>query len=548
MEYRSRLLKNRGLTEALMKASGMIDEEFGQPLILVMNSWNELHPGHVHLRGLADAVKAGVRMAGGTPFESNTIALCDGIRTPASNKYILPSRELIVDSIEVTAEAFQADGMVLLAACDKIVPACLMAAARINIPTVIVTGGAMLAGCVHGRRVVNQDMNDAGSGYRNGVKMTPEEMHELTEGLCGSAGSCWGMGTANTMSCLTEALGMSLPNCGCTHAVDALKSRIAKRSGMAVVELVKKNIRPSDVMSPASFKNALIVNEAIGGSTNTFIHLPALAHELGMELPMETFDKVSAATPQICNVMPAGPYDMKDVRDAGGIPAVQKELSSKLDLDVLTATGATLRENLEGAENFDPEVIRPLDKPFRPMGSHAVLKGNLAPKGVVVKRVAVPKKMMAHRGPAKVYEDCESAMDAIRGGRVKEGDVIVIRYEGPKGGPGMREMIDITRTLSSINCEDKIALVTDGRFSGYSSGAVFGHCSPEAQEGGPIAIVRDGDMISYDIGQRTIHLEISDEEIAARLKEWKPKDNSRKGYLGRYARSVSSGAEGAVIR
>ena len=547
MEYRSGLLRERGLTEALMKAAGMIDEEFDQPLILVMNSWNELHPGHQHLRGLADAVKAGVRMGGGTPFESNTIALCDGIRTPASNKYILPSREIIADSIEVTAQAFQADGMVLIAACDKIVPACLMAAARINIPTVIVTGGAMLAGCVHGRRVTNQDMNDAGSGYRSGVKMTPEEMHELTEGLCGSVGSCWGMGTANTMSCLSEAIGMSLPYCGCAHAVDALKSRIAKKSGIAVVELVKRNLRPADIMTREALENALTVNEAIGGSTNTFLHLPALAHELGLALPMDTFDTVSAQTPQICNVMPAGPYDMSAVRDAGGIPAVEKELLPLLHPGVMTVTGRSLAENLEKVENLDPEVIRPLERPFRPSGSHAVLKGNLAPGGVVVKRVAVPDKMMVHSGPARVFESCEDAMDAIRTGRVSAGDVVVIRYEGPKGGPGMREMIDITRTLSSINCEDKIALVTDGRFSGYSSGAVFGHCSPEAQEGGAIAVVRNGDIISYDIDKRTIHVALTDEEIAGRLRQWKPRENPARGYLARYGRMVSSGSEGAVV-
>ena len=512
-----------------------------------MNSWNELHPGHAHLRNLAEAVKAGVRLAGGTPFESNTIAMCDGIRTPASNKYILPSREIIADSIELTAEVFQADGMVLLAACDKIVPACMMAAARVNIPTVIVTGGPMLAGRLQGRKVVNQDMNDAGSGYRNGVKLTPEEMHELTENICGSVGGCWGMGTANTMSCLAEAIGLTLPEQAAMHAVDAQKMRLAKKSGMAVVDLVKKNIRPSDIMTKAAFKNMMIVNEAIGGSTNTFIHLPSIANELGFKLPMTKFDEIGSQTPQLVGVMPSGPHDMRDFQFAGGIPAVQKELSSLLDLSVMTVTGKTLGENIEKTVNYDTSVIHTMEDPIRPTGAHAVLTGNIAKNGTVIKKAACPERMLKHRGPARVFDSCEDAMDAIRAGKVAEGSVIVIRYEGPKGGPGMREMIDITRTLSSINCEDKIALITDGRFSGYSSGAVFGHCSPEAQEGGVIAIVRDGDMIAYDVNERTINVELSDEEIEARLAEWKPREIPFKGYLRRYGKAVSSGAEGAII-
>ena len=471
MEYRSARLRDRGLTEAYLKATGMIEEEFDRPLILVMNSWNELHPGHMHLRAIADAVKAGVRLAGGVPFESNTIALCDGIRTPASNKYVLPSREIIVDSIETTAETFQADGMVLIASCDKIEPACLI-----------------------------------------------------------------------------EAIGMSLPGCACAHAVDSAKYRLAKRSGMAVVELVQKNLRPADIMTEAAFENCVTVNEAIGGSTNSFMHIPAIAHEMGVDFPIERFDVISARTPQLVAVMPSGPYYMSDLRDAGGMQAVMKELEPLLHTEVRTVTGRTLAENFENAKNYNDEVIRPMDRPFHPTGSHAVLKGNLAPQGCVIKKSATPECMMEHRGPARVFETCEGAMSAIRGGEIQAGDVIVIRYEGPKGGPGMREMVDITRTLSSIGCEDKVALITDGRFSGYSSGAVFGHVSPEAQEGGPIAVIRDGDMIRYSIPERSIELEVSAEEIRERLKAWRPKEIQFKGYLRRYANLVSSGCDGAVMK
>ena len=548
MKLRSQALRKRGLTEALLKACGMIDEELDRPLIAVMNSWNELHPGHVHLRGIADAVKAGIRMAGGTPFESNTIALCDGIRTPESIKYILPSREIIADSIEVTAEAFQADGMVLISSCDKIEPACLMAAARVNIPTVLVSGGAMLAGVFKGKIVDNKDMNAAGSGYKNGKKMGEEELYELVESLCGTAGGCWGMGTANTMACLIEALGMSLPYCACSHAVDSSKIRLAKKSGMAVVDLVKRGIKPSDIMTKEALTNTVIVNEAIGGSTNTFLHLPALANELGIDLPIEEFDRMSEKTPQICAVMPAGPYYLSDLRDAGGMPAVIKELESLLNMNVMTVTGKTLKDNVEKAENYNPEVIRSIDDPYRPQGSHTVLKGNIAPDGAVVKRVAVPEKMMIHKGPARVFENAEDAIDAIRQENICDGDIIVIRYEGPKGGPGMREMVDITRTLSSLNLEEKVALVTDGRFSGYSSGAVIGHVSPEAQEGGIIAIVQDGDMISYDIYNKTIEVQLDDETIKERMKNWQPKEMNYKGYLKRYSDGVTSSIAGAVMK
>ena len=429
-----------------------------------------------------------------------------------------------------------------------VLAACLIAAARLNIPAIIVTGGAMLAGVHKGRRVGNQDMNDAGSGFRKGVRMTKEEMSALTDDLCGTVGGCWGMGTANTMACLVEAIGMSLPYCACAHAVDVKKTHIAKRSGIAIVDLVRKNIRPSDIMTREAFENCMIVNEAIAGSTNTFLHLPAVAHELGVDLPIETFDTVSEQTPLICNVMPAGPYYMSDLRDAGGIPAVMKELKPLLHKDVMTVTGKTLEENLEGVENYDTGIIHPISDPIKKTGSHVVVKGNIAPQGAVIKRAAVPAVMMKHRGPARVFEDCEGAIEAIRSRDVVPGDVVVIRYEGPKGGPGMREMVDITRTLSSIGYEDKVGLITDGRFSGYSSGAVFGHVSPEAQEGGPIALVRDGDMISYDIEARTITLEVSDEELAERRKSWKPKEINYKGYLARYSRQARSAIAGASLQ
>lgn len=547
MNKRSDGLGNRFLTKALIKSCGIIDEEMERPLIAVINSWNELHPGHIHLRGIAEAVKAGVRMAGGTPFESCTIALCDGIRTMESMKYVLPSREIIADSIELVAETFCADGMVLISSCDKIEPANLMAAARVNIPTVIVTGGAMVAGTYHGRKINGVDMDVARSGYRDGKKETESDLNDLVECLCETPGSCFGMGTANTMACLVETLGMSIPYSACTLAVDSNKLRLAKKSGMAVVELIKRDTKPSDIMTKSSLINALKVNEAIGGSTNTFLHLPALAHELGLELKMEEFDKASMETPHLCNIIPTGPFDMRDLRDAGGMPGVLKEMESMLDLNTLTVTGKTLGENIRDAKIYNRDVIRSVSNPVHSCGAHMVLKGNLAPDGCVIKEIACPESMKSHRGPARVFENAEVAMEALRLGEIRENDVMVIRYEGPKGGPGMREMVDLTGRLSTMNLENSVAIVTDGRFSGYSRGAVFGHVSPEAQEGGPIAIIRDGDIIAYDVMTRTLNVELTDEEISERLETWQPKEIKYKGYLKRYSKNVSSANKGAIF-
>lgn len=545
---RSKDLTSRPYTEALIKACGYTDEELERPLIAVINSWNEMHPGHVHLREVAEAVKAGIRIAGGTPFESNTIALCDGIRTQESIKFMLPSREVIADSIEMVVEAFQADGMVLISSCDKIEPANLIAAGRINIPTVIVTGGAMLPGVYEGKEITGTDMDVAGSGFRDGEKLSRESLKGLIDSICGTPGGCFGMGTANTMACLIEALGMSLPDCACSHAVDSSKIRLAKKSGMAIVKLVEEGIKPSDIINERSLENALRVNEAIGGSTNTFLHLPALAYELGIDLKIERFDEISRTTPHICDVIPSGPYTVKDLRNAGGVSAVMKEMSSILHLDAMTVNCKTIGENIKDAKVYDRRVIKTLSEPLQAYGGHAVLKGNLAPEGAVVKQVAVPENMLCHEGPARIFECAEDALETLRSGGIYKGDVMVIRYEGPKGGPGMREMVDVTRTVSTMGLEKEIALVTDGRFSGYSRGAVIGHISPEAQEGGPIAALREGDIIQIDIPNRKLEVKLSDSEISSRLQNWKPKEIKYKGYLSKYSRTVSSAIQGAVIK
>ncbi len=547
LKRRSRELAVRGSTEALIKACGMIDEELERPLVAVVNSWNELHPGHKHLREVAEAVKVGVRIAGGTPFETNTIALCDGIRSSESTKYILPSRELIADSIELVAETYRADAMVLISSCDKIEPANLMAAARVDIPTIIVTGGAMLPGVYRGVKITEQDKNVVGSGFKEGQKVSQESIQGLIDEQCGTVGSCYGMGTANTMACLIEAMGMSLPYSACSHAVDASKLRLAKKSGMAVVKLIEKGVKPSEIMTRPALENALRVNETIGGSTNTFLHLPALAYELGITLGIEDFDKISKNTPHLCNIIPSGPYTLQDLRDAGGIPAVMQELRSLLHMDAQTVTGETINDNIVEAEVFNREVIRPLSKPLFPQGGHAVLKGNLAPDGAVVKQVAVPPDMASFEGRARVFESMEATMEALESGNVGEGEILAIRYEGPKGGPGMREMLDITRMLATLGLEHKVALITDGRFSGYSRGCVIGHISPEAQEGGPIALVEDGDIIRIDIPKRRLEVDLSESEMQKRMLYWKPKEITATGYLKKYSRLVSSADKGAII-
>lgn len=548
MEYRSKSIHQRPYSKALVKSCGVIDEELRLPLVAVINSWNELHPGHIHLRSLADAVKAGIRIAGGNPFESNTIALCDGIRSPQSNKYILPSREIITDSIEVVAQTYQVDGLVLISSCDKIEPANLMAAARVDVPTIIVTGGAMVAGVYRGRQTTEDDMDVAGSGYRDGEKVPEKELYDLVEAICETPGGCFGMGTANTMACLIEAMGMSLPECACTLAVESKKMRIAKKTGIAIMNLISNNIRPSDIMTKPSLLNALRVNEAIGGSTNTYLHIPALAHELGIDIQPEEYDEISRTTPHLCDIMPSGKYSIKEMRDAGGIPALLQEMKSLVDMDAITVTGTTLGESFKNAENYNRNIIRPLSNPIHTYGGHAVLKGNIAPGGCVIKQTACPEKLRRHEGPARVFDDGDLAMDALREGRIKKGDVIVIRYEGPKGGPGMREMVDLTRTIFALNLIEDVAVITDGRFSGYSRGAVFGHVSPEAQTGGPIAAIREGDIIQYDIDKRTIAVQLDESEIHERLASWSPKENNQKGYLKRYSQSVSSAIEGAILQ
>ena len=542
---RSQQLRDRIMTETLIRACGVSDDEFQRPFIAIVNSWNELHPGHVHLRSIAEAVKIGVRMAGGSPFELNTIALCDGIAP--GHHYVLPSREIIADSIETAVDGPQYDAMVLISTCDKIEPAQLMAAARINIPAIFVTGGPMYLGRFAGRRCNAEDQEALLTGLRQGEPIADAERNELKNCFHAGPGGCFGMGTANTMACLIEALGMSLPNCACSHATDADKLRIARDTGKAIMRLLDEGLRPSDIMTPKAIENALRVNEAIGGSTNTLLHLPALCHELGIDLPMSEFDRISKETPLLCPVIPSGPFTMEDLRDAGGVPAVMKRLAGTLHMDLITADGQTVGERLHDVQIFDDRVIRPLDNPVRPEGSHAVLEGSLAPDGAVVKQAAVAEEMMRHEGPARVFDGMEAALKAIQEGRIVPGDVIVIRYEGPAGGRGMREMLDATAALCVRGLDLSVALVTDGRFSGYTRGPAIGHVSPEAQRGGPIAIVAEGDLIRIDIPLRQINLLVSEEEIAARRARWTPKTIDAKGYFGRYSRMVGSASEGAVL-
>ncbi len=533
------------MTETLIRACGVSDTEFQRPFIAVVNSWNELHPGHVHLRAIAEAVKIGIRMAGGSPFEINTIALCDGVAP--GHHYVLPSREIIADSIETAVEAPQYDAMVLISTCDKIEPAQLMAAARINIPSIFVTGGPMYLGRFAGRRCGAEDQEALLTGLRNGRPIPASERNELKNCFHAGPGGCFGMGTANTMACLIEALGMSLPNCACSHATDADKLRIARDSGEAVMRLLREGIRPSDIMTTEAIENAMRVNEAIGGSTNTLLHLPALCHELGIPLEITEFDRISRETPMLCPVIPSGPHTMEDLRNAGGIPGVMKRMEGILHLDLITASGRTIGEQLQGVQVFDDEVIRPLDRPVRMEGSHAVLFGSLAPDGCVIKQSAVALEMMQHEGPARVFDGMEAALDAIVGGRIVSGDVVVIQYEGPAGGRGMREMLDATAALCARDLDRSVALVTDGRFSGYTRGPAVGHVSPEAQRRGPIGLARDGDRIKIDIPSRRIELLVDDAELERRRAAWTPKQLRLKGFFGRYTQLVGSASQGAIL-
>jgi len=521
---------------SLLKALGITDSDMDKPFIAVVNSFTTVVPGHIHLNQIADAVKTGVRVAGGLPFEFNTIAVCDGIAMGHEGmRYSLPSREVIADSVEIMVQAHRFDGMVLVTNCDKVTPGMLIAAARLNVPSIVVTGGPMLAGCLNGEKSSLATISEAVGKFVAG-EIGEEELKRLEDAACPGCGSCSGMFTANTMACLTEALGMSLPGCGTALAVGALKLRIARESGERILNLLKEDLKPSDIMTPKAFENAIVVDMALGGSTNAVLHFSAIATEMGVSLPLTLFDKISRRVPHLCNMVPSGPYALEDLDVAGGIPAVMKELSPLLHLDAITVTGETVKNNIEKARVTNTEVIRPLSNPVHKEGGIAVLRGNLAPKGAVIKTVAVSPKMLNHKGPAKVFNSEEEAMKAIVSQKIKPGDVVVIRYEGPKGGPGMREMLSPTATISGMGLNESVALVTDGRFSGATRGPCIGHVAPEAAEGGPIAILKDGDTIEISIPKRTLRVELEQEELENRLKSWKPKPPKiKRGYLAKYS-------------
>jgi len=535
---------------SLFHALGMTKEELSKPLVGIVSSYNEIVPGHMNLDKIVDAVKLGVAMAGGTPVTFPAIAVCDGIAMGhVGMKYSLVTRDLIADSTECMALAHQFDALVMVPNCDKNVPGLLMAAARINIPTVFVSGGPMLAGRVHGQKTSLSSMFEAVGAYAAG-KMSEEEVEEFENNACPTCGSCSGMYTANSMNCLTEVLGMGLPGNGSIPAVYSDRIKLAKHAGMAVMEMYQKNICPRDIMTEKSFLNALTMDMALGCSTNSMLHLPAIAHEAGVDLNVNIANALSSKTPNLCHLAPAGPTYMEDLNEAGGIPAVMKEISSLglLNLDCMTVTGRTVGENITGAVNRNPEVIRPVQNPYSQTGGIAVLRGNLAPDSCVVKRSAVVAEMLVHEGPARVFDCEEDSIDAIKSGKIVAGDVVVIRYEGPKGGPGMREMLNPTSAIAGMGLGSSVALITDGRFSGASRGASIGHVSPEAAVGGPIALVEEGDIIAIDINANTIHVKVSDEEMAARKAKWQPREPKiTTGYLKRYARLVTSADKGAVL-
>ena len=535
---------------SLFNALGYTKEEMRKPMIGVVCSYNEIVPGHMNLDKIADAVKLGIAEAGGMPVLFPAIAVCDGIAMGhVGMKYSLVTRDLIADSTECMARAHQFDGLVMIPNCDKNVPGLLMAAARVNIPTVFVSGGPMLAGHVRGRKRSLSSMFEAVGSYEAG-KMSLEELRCYEENVCPTCGSCSGMYTANSMNCLTEAIGMGLPGNGTIPAVYSSRIRLAKEAGYAIMKMIGENIRPRNIMTEDAFRNALTVDMALGCSTNTMLHLPAIAHECGIELDMEYANEISDRTPNLCHLAPAGPAYMEDLNEAGGIYAVMKELSKRdlLRLDGITVTGKSMKENIRAAVNRDPEIIRPIENPFLPNGGIAVLKGNLAPDTGIVKRSAVAPEMMQHEGPARVFDCEEDAIEAIKGGRIHEGDVVVIRYEGPKGGPGMREMLNPTSAIVGMGLGSTVALITDGRFSGASRGAAIGHVSPEAAVGGPIALVEERDIISIDIPGNRLDMKVSEEELAKRRAAWKPrKPRVTDGYLARYQALVTSGNRGAIL-
>jgi dihydroxy-acid dehydratase len=534
---------------ALLKALGVSDTDLKKPFIGVVNSYTNIIPGHTHLNQVADAVKVGVVSAGGVPFEFNTIGICDGIAMGHNGmRYSLPSRELIADSVEVMVQAHRFDGIVLITTCDKITPGMLMAAARLNIPAIMVTGGPMLSGFYKGKKVGTDSMFEAIGKVAAG-KMTEEELKCLEDVACPGCGSCNGMFTANTMACVTEALGMSLPGCATPPAVSAERLRVAKATGERVVGLVKEDLKPRDILSPESFENAIMVDMALGGSTNTVLHVTAIANEAGVDLPLSTFDKLSRRVSHICSMIPSGPYDMKELDEAGGIPAVMKQLENTLNLNAATVTGKTVKENITSAVVRNPEVIRPLDNPVHKEGGIAVLTGNLASDGSVVKAAGISANMMVHQGPAKIFDSEEEAMKAIMNKKIQKGDVVVVRYEGPKGGPGMREMLSPTATIAGMGLSESVALITDGRFSGATRGPCIGHIAPEAAVGGVIGLLEEGDIIEIDVPKRKLGVKLSDEELAKRAKSWTAKEpNVKTGYLARYSQLVQSAHKGSVLK
>ena len=535
---------------SLFNALGMTKEEMDRPLVGIVSSYNEIVPGHMNLDKIAQAVKLGVAMAGGTPVMFPAIAVCDGIAMGhVGMKYSLVTRDLIADSTEAMAMAHQFDALVMIPNCDKNVPGLLMAAARLNVPTVFVSGGPMLAGHLNGHKTSLSSMFEAVGAYAAG-KLDEDGLTECEMKTCPTCGSCSGMYTANSMNCLTEVLGMGLKGNGTIPAVYSERIRLAKHAGMQVMEMYRKNIRPRDIMTKEAILNALTVDMALGCSTTSKRHLPAVAHEIGMDFDISFANEISAKTPNLCHLAPAGPTYMEDLNEAGGVYAVMAELNKKglLHTECMTVTGKTVGENIEGVVNKDPEVIRPIDNPYTPTGGLAVLKGNLAPDGSVVKRSAVVDEMLVHEGPARVFDCEEDAIAAIKGGKIVAGDVVVIRYEGPKGGPGMREMLNPTSAIAGMGLGSSVALITDGRFSGASRGASIGHVSPEAAVGGPIALVEEGDLIQIDIPNLSIHLDVSDEELAKRKANWTPREPKvTTGYLARYAAMVTSGNRGAIL-
>ncbi len=536
---------------ALFKAMGYTDEEIKKPLIGVVNAKSEIVPGHIHLDNIAEAVKTGIRIAGGTPVEFGSIGICDGIAMGHEGmKYSLASRELIADSCEAMGRAHSFDGMVFIPNCDKIVPGMLMAAARINVPSIVLSGGPMLSLTRKGQQLDLNSVFEAVGAYKAGT-ITEEEVAECEDYACPGCGSCSGMFTANSMNCLTEVIGMGLTGNGTIPAVYAERLRLAKRAGMKIMELVERNIRPSDILTEKAFENALTVDMALGCSTNSVLHLSAIANEVGITINLDIINEISSRVPNLCRLAPAGPYHIQDLYEAGGVQAVMKELSKKgyLHLELMTVTGKTIGENISTAKVMNRDVIRSVEDPYSPTGGIAILRGNIAVDGAVVKRSAVAEEMLVHRGPAKVFDSEDEAIKSIYGGEIKKGDVVIIRYEGPKGGPGMREMLNPTSAIAGMGLDKDVALITDGRFSGASRGASIGHVSPEAMEGGMIAVVRDGDMISINIPKGELFVEVSDEELTRRMEQWEPPTpRITEGFLGRYARMVTSASTGAVLK